>query len=136
MKTEVKELAKMYALGAISAEQIKEESGCSNEEYKEALQYAKKYSHAYDEYLEWMAELNEDPSTKIIVLNTSRAQIYLDKNDNIFHCIEMVYTLKNIYQDPEVDIIGYTLNSVEAFKLLRPDLYKYEDEYKDITLPF
>lgn len=136
MKTEIKALAEMYALGAISASQIKEESGCSNEEYKEALQYAKKYSHAYDEYLRWMQKLNEYPSTKITVLNTSRVQMYLDKNENRFHVIEMVYIPGNIYHDPDVDVIGYTLNSVQAFKLVKPELFEYEEEYKDITLPF
>ena len=136
MKTEIKELAEMYALGAISAEQIKEESNCSNAEYKEALQYAKRYSHAYDEYIKWIQKLYENPSTKITVLNTSRVQMYLDKNENRFHCIEMIYIPGNIYRDPDVDIIGYTLNSVEAFKLLRPELYKYEKEFKDTELPF
>lgn len=136
MKTEIKALAEMYALGAISAEQIKEESNCSNAEYKEALQYAKKYSHAYDEYLCWMKELNDNPARKIVVLNTSRVTIYLNKNENRFHCIEMIYIPGNIYRDPDVDIIGYTLNSVEAFKLLRPELYEYEEKHKDIELPF
>lgn len=136
MKTEIKALAEMYALGAISASQIKEESGCSDEEYKEALQYSKKYSHAYDEYLCWMQKLNEDPSTKITVLNTSRVQMYLDKSENIFHCIEMVYIPGNIYRDPDVNVIDYTLNSVQAFKLIRPELYRFEEEYKDTTLPF
>lgn len=136
MKTEIKALAEMYALGAISAEQIQEESNCSNAEYKEALQYAKKYSHAYDEYLCWIKELNDNPARKIVVLNTSRVTIYLNKNENRFHCIEMIYIPGNIYRDPDVDIIGYTLNSVEAFKLLRPELYKYEKEFKDTELPF
>lgn len=136
MKTELKTLAEMYALGAISASQIKEESNCSNAEYKEALQYAKKYSHAYDEYLCWMKELNDNPARKIVVLNTSRVTIYLDKNENRFHCIEMIYIPGNIYRDPDVDIIGYTLNSVEAFKLVRPELYEYEEKHKDIELPF
>ena len=136
MKTEIKALAEMYALGAISAEQIQEESNCSNAEYKEALQYAKRYSHAYDEYLCWMKELNDNPARKIVVLNTSRVTIYLNKNENRFHCIEMIYIPGNIYRDPDVDIIGYTLNSVEAFKLVRPELYEYEEEYKDLTLPF
>lgn len=136
MKTEIKALAEMYALGAISASQIKEESNCSVAEYKEALQYAKKYSHAYDEYLCWMQKLSEDPSTKITVLNTSRVQIYLDKSENIFHCIEMVYIPGNIYRDPDVDVIDYTLNSVQVFKLIRPELYRFEEEYKDTTLPF
>lgn len=136
MKKEIKELSEMYALGAISAEQIKEESNCSNAEYKEALQYAKRYSHAYDEYLCWMKELNDNPARKIVVLNTSRVTIYLNKNENRFHCIEMIYIPGNIYRDPDVDIIGYTLNSVEAFKLVRPELYEYEEKYKDIELPF
>lgn len=136
MKKEIKELSEMYALGAISASKIKEESNCSNAEYKEALQYAKKYSHAYDEYLCWIQKLDENPSTKITVLNTSRVQMYLDKNENVFHCIEMVYIPGNIYHDPDVDIIGYALNSVQAFKLLRPELYAYEKEYKDTELPF
>lgn len=136
MKTEIKQLAEMYALGAISAEQIKDVSECSTEEYKEALQYAKKYSNVYNEYICWIQKLNEDPSTKITVLNTSRVLIYLDKSENTFHCMEKVYIPGNIYRDHDVEIIGYTLNSVQAFKLVRPELYEYEEEYKDTTLPF
>lgn len=136
MKKEVRDLAEMYALGAISAEQIKEESNCSNAEYKEALQYAKRYSHAYNEYLRWMQKLSENPARKIVVLNTSRVTIYLDKNDGRFHCIEMIYIPGNIYHDPDIDVIGYTLNSVQAFKLVRPELYEYEEKHKDIELPF
>lgn len=136
MKTEIKALAEMYALGAISAEQIKEESNCSNEEYKEALQYSKKYSHAYDEYIRWIQKLNEDPSTKITVLNTSRVQMYFDKNENVFNVIEVRLLHENIYRYPDAEVIGYALNSVQAFKLIRPELYEYEEEYKDTELPF
>lgn len=50
MNKNAKSLAEMFALGAISAEQVQEYCA-TPEEYQEALEYAKQYSEQYDRYL-------------------------------------------------------------------------------------
>lgn len=135
MKQQLKQLAEMCALGAISEYQIQEVSGCSDEQYMAALEYADKYSHAHDEYHKWMETLYKNPDDVIYVLNSARMNICFDKQNAVFHCVELHYTLGNSYQNANVDIIEYALNSVQAFKFVKPDLFKFEKEWDD-NLPF
>ena len=55
MNNKLKEAAKMYALSAISAEQMQEYCA-TPEEYQEALEYAKQYSEQYSNYLKGLEE--------------------------------------------------------------------------------
>lgn len=136
MKTELKELSKMYALGAISAEQIKEESNCTFEQYCMALYYAELFENQYYNYIEECRMIDTALNS---ITEGLRAHGYLVIREGFSFTISYQTIVRVCpYDGYDLDVVEETITPIEAFNIIHDyPLVRIDDViYSHDELPF
>lgn len=136
MKKEIKELSEMYALGAISAEQIKEESACTNEEYYMSLWYAELFENQYYNYIEECRMIDTALNN---IAEGLRAHGYLVIREGFSFTIGYQTIVRGCpYDGYDLDVVEETITPIEAFNIIHDHpLVRIDDViYSHDELPF
>lgn len=116
MKTEIKALAEMYALGAISASQIKEESNCSNEEYCMSLWYAELFEQQYYNYIEECKMI--DAALDNITENLRACGYMVNREGCSFTIYYQTIVRGCPYDGYDLDVVEDVITPIEAFNII------------------
>lgn len=136
MKTEIKHLAEMYALGAISAEQIQEESACTNEEYCMSLWYAELIEQEYYNYVEEFKMIHTALDN---ITEGLRAHGYLVTREGCSFIISYQTIVRGCpYDGYDLDVVEDTITPIEAFNIIynHPLIRIGDTIYSHDELPF
>lgn len=137
MRTKIKNLAEMHALGALSAQQVKEEC-VSHEEYCMALYYAELHRTQHDEFV---AESEQVDLAFDNLISQMRQIGYYNicKNDDSysFYNVELVPVYNKWDYSVDIDMVEEIYTPIEIFNIIHNFPFrKLDEDLDDIDLPF